>query len=196
MSPMWHFQCCVILYWILCLSYLQWHWHKRTWTLPYISLFLHRQAQCPAHDTQLHMWFFFFELNWIMKWKGGEEQVFQNRRQEIRPTKSGSSANSRHPSIVGGFFVQRAGNWALRTTQPLPLWPIASDCGLWSQLCWNAGPATFCVIAGKLLNFPYLGFSSVKPGQRWSLIIKSCHENKWKGPCGALRLVPGRGSVG
>lgn len=146
--------------------------------------------------TAPYVIFFFFELNWIMKCKGGEEQVFQNRRQEIRPTKSGSPANSRHPSIVGGFFVQRAGNWALRTTQPLPLWPIASDCGLWSQLCWNARPATFCVIAGKLLNFPYLGFSSVKPGQRWSLIIKSCHENKWKGPCGALRLVPGRGSVG
>ena len=63
----WHFQCCVLLYWILCLSYLQRPSHIRTRTLPSSSLFLHCQAQCPAHDRQLHMWrvffFFFFELN-------------------------------------------------------------------------------------------------------------------------------------
>lgn len=58
MSVLWHFQYCIILYWLMCLSHLQWPLHTSARTLLYISLFLHCHAQCPAHNGQLQMWFF------------------------------------------------------------------------------------------------------------------------------------------
>lgn len=57
-SVLCHFQYCIILYWLRCLSHLQWPLHTSASTLLYISLFLHCHAQCPAHNGQLQMWFF------------------------------------------------------------------------------------------------------------------------------------------
>lgn len=93
MPVLWHFQCCIILYWLVCVSHLQWPLYTTVRTLPCISLLLHCCAVPSTWWTAPYVILFSVKLDdevegrgvVILKWEKNKTNQIESLIQEATP---------------------------------------------------------------------------------------------------------------